>query len=251
MTRPSVPELARAAPDRWQSFSRDPNAPDVRAHVARALRDRRRGRILDHDQFLDDFVRGRTVLDIGAVAHVIERAKSPAWQHGRIAAAAKKVVGIDILEDAVAALCRDGFDVRCVDATSDVDLGERFERVVLGDVIEHVDNPVALLRFARRHLVPGGKVLCTTPNAVFAPYLVAALRHGSYLPNAEHVAWISPSHALELAGRAGLELAEYWLISGDGKTPARKVLSTVLDLLRVRESEIFAGSFAYVFELAP
>ena len=52
-----------------------------------------------------------------------------------------------------------GFDFRHVDATSDVDLGDRFDRVFIGDVIEHVNDPVALLNFAKRHLQPNGRIL--------------------------------------------------------------------------------------------
>jgi 2-polyprenyl-3-methyl-5-hydroxy-6-metoxy-1,4-benzoquinol methylase len=59
---------------------------------------------------------------------------------------------LDILAPLVEELRGRGFNVRCVDATSDADLGERFEIVFAGDVIEHVDNAVALLRFAGRHL---------------------------------------------------------------------------------------------------
>lgn len=172
----------------------------------------------------------------------------PKWKHRWISELASRAVGVDILADEVAELCRKGFDVRCVDATSEVDLGERFSRVFMGDVIEHVDNPVALLRFARRHLAPGGRILCTTPNPYFVTYIVDALRSGAFIPNAEHVTWITPTMALELAHRAGLRLSEYWHVQGEGKTMGRKLGVKVLSALNLRDSEVFSGSFCYLFE---
>lgn len=235
----------------WRTLSQDPNADVVKQHIGRELASRYRGRIADSADFLERFVSGRTVLDVGVVQHSIERSKEPGWKHAKIVKSAARTVGVDILEHEVRELVRRGYDVRCVDATSDGDLGVRFDRVVLGDVIEHVDSPVALLRFARRHLVPGGLILCNTPNPMFVPYVAKALRSRFYVPNAEHVAWLVPSHALELAARAGVELFEYRHISGNGTTPARRVLSRALEMVRVRESELFAGGFSFVFRALP
>ena len=45
-------------------------------------------------------------------------------------------------------------------------------RVVIGDVIEHVNNPVRLLQFARRHLAPDGLVLVSTPNPYWIKHVL-------------------------------------------------------------------------------
>lgn len=233
----------------WRTVNENPNAPDVQALLREELARRKRGLIPDSADFLRDFVAGRSVLDVGVVQHDLGKVELPTWKHGRIKKWASRAVGVDILPGAVDELNARGFDVRCVDATSDVDLGERFERVVLGDVIEHVDSPVGLLRFARRHLAPGGLVLCSTPNPFFITYVVQSLRFGRYIPNAEHVVWITPTMALELAHRAELELEEYWHVQGEGKTLGRKVAVKVISALGVRDSEAFTGCFYYIFAL--
>lgn len=233
----------------WKSEHENPNAPGVRHLLREQLAKKKRGRIGDCGKFLEEFVTGRTVLDVGVVQHDLSQVERPGWKHGRIRRWASSVVGVDILPDQVAELQARGFDVRCIDATSEQHLGQMFERVVLGDVIEHVDNPVALLAFARRHLAVDGRILCSTPNPFFISYVVEGLRRGNYIPNAEHVSWITPTMALELAHRAGLELAEYWHVQGEGKTFRRKLGVTVLSALRLRDTEPFSGSFYYIFSL--
>jgi SAM-dependent methyltransferase len=42
---------------------------------------------------------------------------------------------------------------------------DRFDGVVMKDLLEHVDDPVALVREARRVLVPGGTVFASSPDA--------------------------------------------------------------------------------------
>lgn len=237
-------------PMHWKTINENPNAPEVRHFLRSTLDQRRKGRIENATEFLKRFVTDRSVLDVGVVQHEISQIDQPHWRHGKVRSWARRSVGVDILPEQVAELNRRGFDVRCVDATSDCDLGERFERVVLGEVIEHVDNPVALLKFARRHVAPGGLVLCTTPNPFFLTYVVEALRSGSYIPNAEHVGWITPTMALELAHRANLELEEYWHAQGNGKTLARKAIVGVLSLLKIRDREPFVPTFYYVFSPA-
>ena len=69
---------------------------------------------------------------------------------------AARCVGVDIISDLVEQLVKDGFDVVCEDATSDAYLGQTFDVVYIGDVIEYVSYPSRLLNFAKRHLVPGG-----------------------------------------------------------------------------------------------
>lgn len=232
----------------WRELSSDPNDPAVHRFLRETLLRARRGQITQPDKFLLEFVQGHTTLDIGVVAHTIARTNDPEWKHNIIKRVATRVVGIDILEEPIQQLRDRGYDVRLVDATSASDMGERFSRVVIGDVIEHVDNPVSLLRFAARHLEPRGRILCSTPNPFFIGNIVSGKRNGVFITNAEHVSWITPTMALELAERAGLVLHSYWHTQTTGRTPLRKLAYRVLGLTKQLNSELFAGSFYYVFE---
>ena len=196
----------------WTRVSDDPNSSAAKAAVREWLAQARRLH-LDCDVlgFAEALVRGKRVLDIGVVSHSARYFDQASWRHGRISRAAAYCLGLDILAPLVDELRGRGFNVRCVDATSDEDLGERFEIVFAGDVIEHVDNAVALLRFAGRHLAPGGRLYVTTPNAFSRKFYRQFRREGVMVTNLDHVAWISPTMALELGRRAGVRLEAYHL----------------------------------------
>lgn len=218
MTPPEAP----AAVD-WTRISDDPNNPDARRAVRRYLAAVRR---VHTDcgllEFVEQCVAQRSVLDIGVVSHSARYFDQPDWRHGRIARHARRCVGIDILAPLVDELRQRGFDVRCVDATSGADLGERFERVFIGDVLEHVDNTVALLRFAARHLAADGRVYASTPNPFSRKFFRRFRRDGTAIVNLDHLCWITPTQAMEIARRAGLTLSAYHLIKRF--SPARRLL---------------------------
>lgn len=209
----------------WKSITDDPVAPEVHALVAESLSGLRADAVETYDEALRAAVRGRRVLDVGAVEHDLGHAAAPSWKHRRIVEYAGEVVGIDILDEQVIALARGGFDIRRVDATSSVDMGERFDVVVVGDVIEHVDDPVALLAFAGRHLEQDGTVLVKTPNPYWWRHVLRVFSEGTFVANADHVRWITPSMALELSHRAGLRLTRYRIVGTSRKVATLRRLT--------------------------
>ena len=163
-------------------------------------------------EFIESLVDGRSVLDIGVAAHSARYLAQPDWRHGRIVKRARRCVGVDILERLVKELNARGFNVVCADATSDADLGERFEVAFIGDVLEHVNDPTRLLRFAARHLEQGGRIFASTPNPFSRKFYRRFRRDDMVITNLDHVGWITPTQALELGRRAGIALAAYHLV---------------------------------------
>ena len=233
----------------WTKLSPDPTCPEVREALLTELRHIRRPAATDDKrQVIREFVEGQRVLDLGVVGHVFDARHESGWLHGQIRGWAKEVLGVDILEKEVSQLRTRGYDIVCADATSDIDLGRRFDRIVMGDLIEHVSNQVNLLRFAARHLEPGGRILATTPNPFYYAWIYESVRLGTCIANAEHVTWAGPTMMLELARRAGVRLVEYKLLRVKAKRPTWR--TRLLDLISeryFREQEIFAQSYVYVF----
>jgi hypothetical protein len=111
----------------------------------------------------DDFLRGEVadlaVLDVGCAEHDPTHLQRPEWPHRKLASWA---VGVDFPGGGRGAAC--------------AGLGHPLPRRDLGDVIEHVTYPVALLRFAVRHLSSGGRIVARTPNAFYWRYCTRATR---------------------------------------------------------------------------
>ena len=203
----------------WTRLTRDPVDTGVRSKLKEWLIARRRSLPSNsYDAFLVDQINGKSVLDIGVCEHTAERINSPNWKHRLIHEKASRCVGVDIIKDLVEDLVTKGFDVRCEDATSDAFLGETFDIVHIGDVIEHVPNPQRLLEFGARHLNEGGRMIVRTPNPHNFDYQRGSRRQGISIENLEHVSYIVPFHAVELARRSNLVLTEYWTLSPGGLT---------------------------------
>ena len=167
--------------------------------------------IVGEFEYLLEIFKGKKILDIGIAEHHIAHYNNKQdWKHGRIKHVSSECLGMDIIQSMVDRLNSDGFDCICVDATSDFDIGRRFDYVHIGDVIEHVNNPVSLLKFASRHLNVGGKIIVTTPNPYFIKFILKVIKEGLLVANFEHVSWVTESMALEIAFRAGVSLERIW-----------------------------------------
>ena len=232
----------------WTSVSRNPVSKEVFDFILLEMKKRKAENVGDFMMFIKSFVEGHDVLDIGIVEHDISHIGSDRWKHKSIRSWAKSILGVDILEAEVNLLKERGFNVSQVDATSDIDLGSRFDRIVVGDVLEHVENPVNLLRFAGRHLSDDGQILLSTPNPYYYPFIVRTIKEGTLIANAEHMSWISPSMALELGRRSNLNLRSYHLAHGIPKSWLKRILKNILSLIIGKDSELFAGAYIYIFE---
>lgn len=113
------------------------------------------------------------------------------------------VQGIEINAGA-ARMCREelGLDVRAGVLEPDSYPPDTFDVVSMGDVIEHVPDPVATLRTVARILKPGGHVLISTPNVGSA-----AARMLQVKPE-EHIYYYSGETLSASLAKAGLQTVE-------------------------------------------
>jgi SAM-dependent methyltransferase len=99
------------------------------------------------------FAPGTRLLDVGC---------GGAW----LAAEFGDYAGVDASEEAVAAAAARGLDVRRWRGGEPLPFADAsFDGVVLKDLLEHVDDPVAVVLEVRRVLRPGGLAFASSPDA--------------------------------------------------------------------------------------
>ena len=81
---------------------------------------------------------------------------------------------------------------------------DAYDLVVMWDVVEHVEDPVALMRAAHDRLVPGGHLVLSTQN-VESPFARLLGRRWHHFKHQEHLYHFAPSTITRLLERAGLE----------------------------------------------
>ena len=167
-------------------------------------------------------VRGPNVLDIGCAGHQVHPDRSD-WLHGRLRRHFR-VTGIDISEHNIALLRNWGFDNLHVQNAESFELGNKYNTIVAGEVIEHVSNPGRFFAQVRRHLLPDGRLVLSTPYVFSLMYALYAANHfPKTCENGEHTCWFCLSTITELAGREGLEIESWRLVEDyDENVASRK-----------------------------
>lgn len=237
----------------WRKLSKDPTNTGAMKKLDQFLDSITRIEQTSRAEMLLDFCRNHDVLDIGAAEHDPSFYSSDGWEHGQIKKVAKRVVAAEINQDLCAHYISKGFDFRCVDATSDTDLGERFDRVFAGDVIEHVNDPTALLRFIRRHLKDGGRALLTTPNPFAPRFMMHRRRDGTryVMANLEHTTWLSLSNIHELCWRSGMEMqAIRWPMYKKPKTGMDRTFAIAAKRLQLAVAPLEKAFHEYAIEIS-
>jgi hypothetical protein len=74
---------------------------------------------------------------------------------------------------------------------------------------------------------------------------------GMVIENAEHVDFIIPYNALEIATRAGVKLTAPHHFGGGGYSSLMRVLISLLKMPRLIKYELFARSYINIFQVAP
>lgn len=208
---------------RWSDLDTDPSGE--RARALRAVRLERAVRAAPLTSRLEtatSLARGRRVIDLGCVGHSVDRIGRPGWLHALVAEAAEVCLGIDIHEPGIERMNELGFDAIVHDITGDpapITSRGRFDVVICGEIIEHIEDLGVLFRFAGSVLEPGGVMLVTTPNP-YAPWRVRAGQLGLVAENCDHICLVHPSGMAELCDRMDLRLDAAWSTEWKAASPA-------------------------------
>lgn len=170
----------------------------------------------DHKiKFVTKYSKGKAVLDIGCVCHDPENYKSKYWVHKALKQVAGSLIGIDLYEDGINYLHKLGFNVVTADAQC-FDLGKKFDVIVAGDIIEHLEDFFGFLESCKNHMHKDSRLLISTPNPWYWRHVVKAAFFKEFSNNPEHTCWLCVRTLRQLVNRHGMDVGEiqfgstYW-----------------------------------------
>jgi SAM-dependent methyltransferase len=111
-----------------------------------------------------------------APARVLDMPSGSGWL-ATLLPAGTEIDGIDLFQSKPAGYAK--FAAADLDAGVPEDFGT-YDAIVSCEGIEHVGNPLALLRSAARHLAPGGHIVVTTPNIWYPEAKLKFLSRGFF-----------------------------------------------------------------------
>lgn len=172
---------------------------------------------IDKKEFILKRVKDKTVLDLGCIGHTWERSVTdPSWLHKAIVKNSRECYGIDFLKEDVLVLNQNGFNTIHHGDATDLTLNNKFEVIILGDLIEHVHDMKGLFSTFDKHLIEGGEVVITTPNPFYINHFITILVTNQIGVNPEHVFWFDPKVLSELAKRYNFKVEHVeWLVDSD------------------------------------
>jgi hypothetical protein len=169
----------------------------------------------DRLNLLEEMVRGKRVIHFGFADHpplIESKIKSNRWLHGRLMRSAVDCVGLDCNSEAVNYVVNEIGVPGCYvydlfeDAVPDELTKTRWDVVIMGEIIEHVDDPVFFLKEIKRKFAHiATQLLVTAPNGLSLENALFSLKNKECI-NTDHRYWFSPFTLTKVGYRAGLEV---------------------------------------------
>lgn len=162
--------------------------------------------MINRIQFICERAKGKAVIDLGCVNHSKEQ-RDTINLHAELNKHCRSLVGVDYDRGGVEEMRREGFTVYHANVC-DFDLNMKFDCVVAGELIEHLTNPGLFLECVKRHLLPDGELIITTPNAICLNYFVQNLLNGHEKDNPDHSVMFSPRTIESLLTKHAFQLKQ-------------------------------------------
>jgi 2-polyprenyl-3-methyl-5-hydroxy-6-metoxy-1,4-benzoquinol methylase len=156
----------------------------------------------EREKLLLKYVKGKKVLDMG-VGDIGHR-----FLHKFVSSQAKKAKGIELSKERADNLRKMGYDVEVGNAET-FKINDKFDVIIAGDLIEHLNNPGLMLDSVKKHLRENGLFVFNTPNIYSINFLLRGLFNGGEVKQFnEHSLGFTEQLIRELLQRHGFEVKE-------------------------------------------
>ena len=162
---------------------------------------------------IKELIEGKKVIHVGCLDHVPlipKRIEDGEWVHALVTDAASKCIGIDINKEGVEYAKKEiGYDnVVYADLTGDIVpeiANEEWDYILLGEIVEHLDNPVKFLSSIKEKYGDKiDKIIVTVPHA-FSLHNFQTSKQKIELINSDHRFWFTPFTIAKIMSMSGIE----------------------------------------------
>jgi hypothetical protein len=173
-------------------------------------------------EMLENFAKGKRIIHVGFADHIPlikSKIEKNTWLHQRLVKSSEICVGVDIDPDAVN-FVKNEFqyeNIYCFDITDRKQipgeiLNQSWDYLILGEVLEHIDNPVAFLKVINQNFEGIAKnLIVTVPNA-WDSINIQMLRRNTELINSDHRYWFTPYTLAKVGLSAGLKPSSFFYV---------------------------------------
>jgi len=169
------------------------------------------GRIPNRENYIINIVKNKSTLHIGCTdfPYTKRKIEENNLLHKKISDASLNTVGIDLSEEGIRVCAENG--IKNVIHGNAENLSEyishKFDVIVAGEVVEHVNNPGLLLQGIANHLTNESVAVITVPNAFFIIRFLKIL-FGNEEVHPDHVCYYSKKTLEELLSRYDLHILD-------------------------------------------
>jgi 2-polyprenyl-3-methyl-5-hydroxy-6-metoxy-1,4-benzoquinol methylase len=203
---------------------------------------------------LCELAKGKNVIHLGCLDHlplIDEKMARGQWLHKELTKVAANCIGIDVNEEALA-LVKSKYQFNNIllgDFTTKKFpelTGKQWNYAILGELLEHIDNPVSFLTSIHENYKENlERIVITVPNAWTQHTIKGALVSKEVI-NSDHRYWFTPYTIAQVIMRAGFELEDILFANRIPLTTAELIQRKVMRMAGIEPTYNFTYASSIV-----
>lgn len=174
-------------------------------------------KVLSRVDFIENICKGKSIIHLGCTDHIPlikDKIKNNTWLHKRLTEVADYCIGVDVNTEAINYVKEEcGFNNiieldMCNDPASPILVEKEWDYLIMGEILEHLDDPCSFLRSIKEKYPSIKNVVITVPNAFSFQNMRQSLK-SIELINSDHRFWFTPYTLAKLAQIAGWKATSF------------------------------------------